>query len=458
MALYAFDGTGQKDDHPELEDDADTNIARFFIAYRPSDAHLAVEDRHNHYERAIGSEALFRKGLAGITGFGGRTLVQRALQKLGDNLERHDAVIDVVGFSRGAALALTFVNAIASGRVTLADGTIPIVRFVGLFDCVPSFGVPVIPLHIGSDLDLPPNVERCFHAMALDERRGNFHLHRPTVLGGMPGDRLTEVWFRGVHSDIGGPGQKTVPPRGLASIPLNWMFIEAQACGLSFDSDLVASNEAQIRPDARMLDNFDPIETAFRRARDTDLIHHTVKSRDGLNTPTSGLYVPDREESLGVRRTRDDKRELQFQDTERVDSGLKTRQAATIRVWFGTNRLAHISSGLVSGFGTDRAETVSYGHCDVHVPEGHKIGSTGSAWWRRLLSGTDDRLVLKGVSLLAREAYWRAVSRQLTECQAGERDAVVFLHGYNVSFMDAAIRTAQIGFDLAITGVMAFYS
>ena len=40
MALYAFDGTGQKDDHPELENDGDSNVARFFMAYRPSDANL----------------------------------------------------------------------------------------------------------------------------------------------------------------------------------------------------------------------------------------------------------------------------------------------------------------------------------------------------------------------------------------------------------------------------------
>jgi len=35
---------------------------------------------------------------------------------------------------------------------------------------------------------------------------------------------------------------------------------------------------------------------------------------------------------------------------------------------------------------------------------------------------------------------------------------LVFIHGYNVSFSDAAIRAAQLGFDLGITGAMAFYS
>src|SRR5436190_6246851 len=81
MALYAFDGTGQKDDHPELENDGDTNVARFYFAYRPSDVQLPIDDRFNHYQRGIGSEGLFRKALGGITGFGGKTFVRRALDK-----------------------------------------------------------------------------------------------------------------------------------------------------------------------------------------------------------------------------------------------------------------------------------------------------------------------------------------------------------------------------------------
>jgi uncharacterized protein (DUF2235 family) len=287
MALYAFDGTGQKDDNPDLENTNDTNVARFFFAYRPSDQHLPFDDRRNHYQRGIGSAGLLRKALGGITGFGGRTFVRRAIHKLEDNIEHGDTTIDVVGFSRGAALALDFVNEIAKGRAKLPDGTVPTVRFLGLFDCVPSFGIAISPLNIGWDLDLPANVSRCCHALALDERRGNFHLHRPKVLGDPQTGRLTEVWFRGVHSDVGGNGAKEVPPRGLASIPLNWMFCHAQAAGLQFDPAFVAANKALANATATMLDNVDPIETSFRRLRDGDLVHETVASRDGCNNPAA---------------------------------------------------------------------------------------------------------------------------------------------------------------------------
>jgi uncharacterized protein (DUF2235 family) len=301
MALYAFDGTGQRDDNPDIEDLNDTNVSRFFHAYRPSDTHLPVDDRRNHYQRGVGSAGLLRKAAGGITGFGGRTFVRRALHKLEENIDKGDTTIDVVGFSRGAALALDFVNEIAKGEVKLSNGSIPKVRFLGLFDCVPSFGVAIIPLNIGWDLDLPANVERCFHALALDERRKNFHLHRPKVLGDARAGRLTEVWFRGVHSDVGGNGAKENPPRGLASIPLNWMFVNAQACGLDFDPDFVARNKAAARAEATMLDNLDPIETSFRKVRDGDLVHDTVSVREHCNNPAKTcIRVSDAGQQLGA--------------------------------------------------------------------------------------------------------------------------------------------------------------
>jgi uncharacterized protein (DUF2235 family) len=301
MALYAFDGTGQKDDHPELEDTKDTNVSRFCFAYRPNDDHLPIDDRHNHYQRGVGSAGLLRKALGTITGFGGRTFVKRALDKLKDNIKRDDIVIDVVGFSRGAALALDFVNEIAKGKAKLPDGSIPRVRFLGLWDCVPSFGVAVIPLNIGWDLDLPANVEHCFHALSLDERRGNFHLHRPKVLGEPQTGRLTEVWFRGVHSDVGGNGEKEVPARGLTSIPLNWMFVNAQAAGLQFEPAFVTANKALAHATAKMLDNFDPIETSFRHLRDDDVAHETVTAREGCNNPKATcVLVSDTGEPRGT--------------------------------------------------------------------------------------------------------------------------------------------------------------
>jgi thioesterase domain-containing protein len=141
--------------------------------------------------------------------------------------------VDVVGFSRGAALALHFVNSLPQGLT---------VRFVGLWDTVPSFGVPGNSWDLGWKLGMP-NTGRVYQAMARDESRLNFPLHR------LPAhSRLQEQWFRGVHSDVGG-GNGNV---GLSSIALDWMFQVARSQGVELDADAIAANAARMNPQAKV--------------------------------------------------------------------------------------------------------------------------------------------------------------------------------------------------------------
>ena len=127
-------------------------------------------------------------------------------------------------------------------------------------------------------------------------------------------------------------------------------------------------------------------------------------------------------------------------------------------VWYGTNRMPTIANGKLVGYSPQRDKEVHYGRCTVRVPRSHKIGQTGSMFWKRLLTLTDDRLTLDEVKQLERPLFWAGVAEQLRAADVGQRHVVVFLHGYNVSFEDAAIRAAQLGFDLSIEGAMAFYS
>ena len=125
-------------------------------------------------------------------------------------------------------------------------------------------------------------------------------------------------------------------------------------------------------------------------------------------------------------------------------------------VWFGTNRQP--LNDAVTGFSSSRDSKTHFGTCEVAIPQSHKIGSIGSPLWKRLVTLTDDRLKLEKIDAMTEEAYWASVQKALQNVSAEERDAVVFIHGYNVSFEEAALRAAQIGYDLGIAGVMAFYS
>ena len=109
----------------------------------------------------------------------------------------------------------------------------PTIRFLGVWDVVAAFGLANLgntALNIGHHLSLPKsNLRYCFHAMALDERRPSF---LQTRLNG-----ACEVWFRGVHSDVGGGNTN----RGLNDIALKWMMSKAKAAGLPIaDEDFAA--------------------------------------------------------------------------------------------------------------------------------------------------------------------------------------------------------------------------
>jgi esterase/lipase superfamily enzyme len=127
-------------------------------------------------------------------------------------------------------------------------------------------------------------------------------------------------------------------------------------------------------------------------------------------------------------------------------------------VWYGTNRCVIRSDGVPTGYSAARGSKVHYGMCRVYIPRAHKIGSLGSPWWKRLLTWTDDRLRLMKIKELRQELFWQQIASQLSKLTVDERNAVIFVHGYNVWFKDAAIRAAQIGFDLSIKGAMAFFS
>lgn len=127
-------------------------------------------------------------------------------------------------------------------------------------------------------------------------------------------------------------------------------------------------------------------------------------------------------------------------------------------VWFGTNREPLLHGGEFVGFSARRGQQTYYGQCRVFVPKSHVIGSVGSGIFRRLFSLTDDRLKLLGTDAYKADDYWTKINTEFRRYALGERAGVVFIHGYNVSFEEAALRAAQIGFDLKIRTPMAFFS
>jgi Uncharacterized conserved protein (DUF2235). len=284
MALYAFDGTWNSDKPGSQHD---TNVLWFRRAYKGE----------CFYREGVGTRfGPFGQVLGGITGAGGHTRVHEALQQLEQHMEAGNSDIDVVGFSRGAALAVDFAN-----RVNQLPAH-PTIRFLGIWDCVPSFGAASIDLDPTWDLDLPDNVAKCYHAMALEERRHTFHLHRLSarVEDADAEGRLFEVWFRGVHSDVGGGNNNPA----LSSVALNWMLTKAITCHLPIDADKVVENAARMKvgaPDSKG-QWYDLIKNRFRVVRWNDSVHGSVTfspERTYNNPPDGAILVDDAGASPG---------------------------------------------------------------------------------------------------------------------------------------------------------------
>lgn len=154
------------------------------------------------------------------------------------------------------------------------------VRFLGLWDTVAAYGLPIDEMTRGVSqwiwpLELPErelckDVKRACHALSLDDERTTFHPVLWNERGELPAppdpnsgerytknERISQVWFAGVHSSVGGG----YPDDSLAHIPLCWIMKEAQVCGLLYKTNPPADPDALKQalsardPDGRLYDS-----------------------------------------------------------------------------------------------------------------------------------------------------------------------------------------------------------
>jgi uncharacterized protein (DUF2235 family) len=135
----------------------------------------------------------------------------------------------------------------------------PRARFIGVWDTVGALGLPVGgPLQFINqrwkfhDMTLSSWVDNAFQALAIDERRKPF---QPAIWEQSPkagGQRLEQVWFAGVHSNVGG----SYPQAGLSDIALLWMINKAEECGLAIDRGcMTAVNHPQPDSSGKLYDS-----------------------------------------------------------------------------------------------------------------------------------------------------------------------------------------------------------
>ena len=216
-------------------------------------------DQIAFYDRGLGTG--LRKFTGSVFGVGISKNIRECYEFIFENYQSRDQIY-LFGFSRGAFTVrslsgfLNMFGILPKSRRELIDAAYDIykirnpvtrktkaddflsrhhtmrceIKFLGVWDTVGALGLPIKFLdgwgpfkHKFHDTDLAPNVEHGCHALSIDDERLAFH---PTLWN--VHQSVEQVWFPGVHSDVGGG----YPKQELSDIALEWMVKKAVSDGL----------------------------------------------------------------------------------------------------------------------------------------------------------------------------------------------------------------------------------
>ena len=284
---------------------SDTNVSRFLDA-------VYLNGRQDvHYEKGVGTRA-DEKLTGGGLGIGLEKRILGAYRYLRKKFNQNSWSpeqnrIFLLGFSRGAYTARRVSGLLAHSGVPKKAEDVNLgwqmyldrdteqaagrkregrfwevpVEMVGVWDTVKTTADPNY-----NDTQLPLNVAKGYHAMAIDERRLLF-----PVLKWKKDPRVLQVWFAGVHSDVGGG----YPETGLSDIALRWMIYRAAEHGVEYNDNVKALKP---RPKGKMHDSLTGFwVTLGEKARSiakNEWIHKSVAKRLEGNYKPNNLPDPPR--------------------------------------------------------------------------------------------------------------------------------------------------------------------
>ena len=130
-----------------------------------------------------------------------------------------------------------------------------------------------------------------------------------------------------------------------------------------------------------------------------------------------------------------------------------------VRVLYATDRKSQTDQTGLQYLGS-RSDNgaLSYGSCEVSIPESHLLAEVErpTIWKLEFHPDPERHMVLKKVESEQKAAFLNDVAGMVSASPG--KEAFVFVHGYNVTFEDAAIRTAQLAYDFGFKGAPIFYS
>ncbi len=138
--------------------------------------------------------------------------------------------------------------------------------------------------------------------------------------------------------------------------------------------------------------------------------------------------------------------------------GLDDSQAFAPRhVYFATNRNETDKTNLNKRYGQDRAD-VSFGVNTVAIPANYPKAHSASFihWNLPLKRNPEKHLALVNSAPLTETAFYERISNEAR--RFSPHDALVFIHGYNVTFERATRISAKMAYDLNLSGPVVMFS
>jgi len=136
---------------------------------------------------------------------------------------------------------------------------------------------------------------------------------------------------------------------------------------------------------------------------------------------------------------------------------LEQTSYAVVKVYYATDRAKTGEIDPAKVYAGDRGD-LSLGFCTVSIPRDHRMGAleAPSVWRLEFSNDPEHFVVLLSVTETDQANFYQDVTARM-KASPGKL-AFIFVHGYNVTFADAARRTAQMAYDLGFDGVPVFYS
>jgi esterase/lipase superfamily enzyme len=220
-----------------------------------------------------------------------------------------------------------------------------------------------------------------------------------------------------------------------------WNGTAQRISGAPFDADLCGDAVAEERSLSVTMtpEQAQALEAESTRGADSGMLQ-TLERMLGKDPAAAGEPVPDTGPARG----------------EEIRDAHGRIAYHLMRVYYATDRNA--SAGAPDRhFGGDRG-TLAYGVVNVTIPKLHQRGALEGPSILRLEFSADPakHVVLQSLSALYADAWRAEISKRATGLD--NPGILVFIHGYNSSFADAARRAAQLTYDINFSGATVLFS